>query len=1142
MHELCHLVMRLIFENNDFPYYKNDDIAKMKFIEICESILKKITITDEAGSETYEDYCEGIISTVFTNYLQANWHPELVVRPLQILAHFDGNPEKLNYLNTKYKDLFDYIDNYILPELKKFSLSNRESIKQINDIDNIITAIEKQNIQLSSSKIIDAIVASKFSYIRTNILMLLLFDVYQYLSKKEMIPTVNNVFIYSNIEINMALYKKLIEILKSQPTLKVFVIWREKINIEIIMRFKKLKNHFVFISPKNVNLSAVLDIDKVSIVDYEFSDLLMESREELINIKINFQSNENATLKELLGNESKAACGVESELLNMLVNKFPININTKINYNFDKKLYQSRGFMAYENECRVRLTEETLLLKTKNYQKILISDHPKTGKSLSLKHIAHNLSQKYPNNWISLIELKHYSKAFEEQKSAYNFQEFTAQNMLKLNNIEANLFKALYNIGSTIILFDGFNEIPKNIRINFLKFCESQAWNNGNQLWITTRIDCKNMVINNLKGIVDFQLEPLSESHGFNIISQIWLNEDKKAASEFDVYYNQAQLLCESILKQNKINTPIFYQILAKQRNKKENSKNSLAFNVIKMLIENYSNKPQNDDSRIIHHYHAINTEAPNLINCCSINPSSISDDDLINCGLMVKFNETFIFQNNVIKYFLIAEFITTHFLIRQVDKCENYSKLIITVLITERFQTIRLFLDGALSDDKTIQKLKIILENFVEHYNENIEKILEILFKEKLLNITKLILSLIKGKEYDKIKDILLNHLKILMAIETDAKILHEIFIISAEYLESEDLQSFIESNQVLFKMIQINLDVNNLEEILVVIEAKINSDFVRQMLRKVEENGTLLHYLCKFKDFEKLQLDKFFKILNDFLREPEIAKILSTSNDSQKNIFHICVIKGDKELFNYIYSKLNEYLNDKKLVLIEQYSNENSSILHTVALSDKLYFHERIWKILVETIKDHKDLIKLIQHRNENGETFLHLIMKFQELEIIKATLENIEIDCKDLDVTQVRNSLNRNLLHEVIYHSIDLKTLKYIWNTFKYSSQNINKWDFLNEIDGNNSNIIQLAAQYLNNEALIFVFNQTRIITTPKEFERMLKEKNGENKSLLELAEMNKNNTNAYNFLQNIIDEVEVEKLKNSNENGNGGMYGG
>jgi len=202
--------MRLVFENNDHPYFENDQKAREEFKRICDEIKTMVddnfknkensSVNAEDEAEEFGDGCLGIVSSVYKQYKEEDIHPELVVRPLQILAQFNGEPKTINHLKEQYKELFKYIKNFILPELRIFNLENRKMSKKINNSTDMLSNTKKVNINFSSSKVTNNMFETKHVIVKANVLKLFMLDLNQHLCEKESIPSINNIFITSDLK------------------------------------------------------------------------------------------------------------------------------------------------------------------------------------------------------------------------------------------------------------------------------------------------------------------------------------------------------------------------------------------------------------------------------------------------------------------------------------------------------------------------------------------------------------------------------------------------------------------------------------------------------------------------------------------------------------------------------------------------------------------------------------------------------------------------------------------------------------------------------------------------------------------------------------------------------------------------------
>lgn len=125
-HEICHIVMRLIFNNSCKPYV-NDEGKRMKFdcvVMDCES----------------EKLEEKIISLVFDEDLK-HWHAELIVRIPQLLVIHKENKEKVAEIQEKFATLFEYYEIDVLAVVNR-ELSNLEMKFKVNEFNDVFDVLE----------------------------------------------------------------------------------------------------------------------------------------------------------------------------------------------------------------------------------------------------------------------------------------------------------------------------------------------------------------------------------------------------------------------------------------------------------------------------------------------------------------------------------------------------------------------------------------------------------------------------------------------------------------------------------------------------------------------------------------------------------------------------------------------------------------------------------------------------------------------------------------------------------------------------------------------------------------------------------------------------------------------------------------
>ncbi|KAG5666757.1 hypothetical protein PVAND_014768 [Polypedilum vanderplanki] len=104
-HECYHFGFDLVFMNERLPYENGDEKNQKKFqnlIEECKNLQAS----------------EPIIKEIFEIYKSPAFGRELAVRVPHMLAFYQNNPEKIKELKKIFKNLFDYHEKNVMPEIK----------------------------------------------------------------------------------------------------------------------------------------------------------------------------------------------------------------------------------------------------------------------------------------------------------------------------------------------------------------------------------------------------------------------------------------------------------------------------------------------------------------------------------------------------------------------------------------------------------------------------------------------------------------------------------------------------------------------------------------------------------------------------------------------------------------------------------------------------------------------------------------------------------------------------------------------------------------------------------------------------------------------------------------------------------------
>jgi len=614
-HELCHYVMRLVYENKEEPYYK--DRKDMK--EMFEEIVRAIDKWSAAKSRDPDDECNGIISKVFTLYLKEEFSPELIVRVVQILTAYADAEDKSKDLQDKYQDLFNFWYNQVVPELQIYLQKNKE-VKKLNGFVELLPKILTHKIEVNRKNEVKEMIAHKLAIVTTNIPNLLFVNICKIQKEKDrFLMDSKNFFTESEKLNNLEVWKAFNQICRDVLELNIFVDCTKGLlkGIENIFVNKEL--NFIFIVSNESQCEKLMDIfNKKGIKDatkmeinYNWSDLTDESQKLLLQTEINFQNNSQIKMLDLLKvmepseefNSEKHIIPdltevIDAQLLNMIIEAKEVSINSRKeldpNEKYSKFVNKSRTFLRkeknknnqsdgqQESKDRPKISQEKLLSEAENKKFVLISDIAGNGKSWAMKTIAKILYEKNPTRWVTYIDLKQYIQEFKLQKDETEFSTFMIEKILKPEQkFESRIFQRLYKDGKVFILFDGFDEIAPDCAECVSKLVQSFQSNEGNQMWIATRDYFEVGLQEKLKLDVSYGLDTMTNREGIDMIAKSWMLMDligsKKVVSveefneliddstDFENYKEKAEQIIEKVEVgwSNSIGMPQMFKMIA---------------------------------------------------------------------------------------------------------------------------------------------------------------------------------------------------------------------------------------------------------------------------------------------------------------------------------------------------------------------------------------------------------------------------------------------------------------------------------------------------------------------------------------------------------------------------------------------------
>lgn len=560
-HELCHYILGLVYENQENPYYKH----MIKIVEKFNEIVKVIDKWSQTGNtEGQDDECNGIISSVFIGYPVQDYHAELIVRVIQILLVFDDDEEKIKYLENKYKIIFDFWYENVIPELQNYNLKSQNLVRKANKMFELLLSIETEKIMFQSSKNIKELLEESCAIIPTNSVELMMAYILKYLQNEfdDQLET-QNVFVDPIKLKNHKIMETFIELLAQNQELKIFVDCSKEVPVTFSQFLFGKDTKLIFIIPIEVNIetfsknieTCCKNVKKMEI-NFSWSDLAADTQQLLLQTKVNFQNNltfsfgdlirtKTSTIHQLTRNSYEEKEQevlneiIDSKLLKIFITKSEISINIKPDDENDfDLLFQPREVGKKKTNrsqsCSFREQSEVEL---RNNKYVLISDMAGNGKSWIMKNYEKTWREKSPLKWVNFVDLKQFIEEFKAHvmnKENPKFSSFFVDKILKpKTDFEGKMFKNFYENGNVCILFDGFDEIAPNYADFVSQLAQSFESNGGNQLWIATRDYFEVNLQQKLQLESIFKLSRFSQEHGVNLIISKWILNDLKNQSKF---------------------------------------------------------------------------------------------------------------------------------------------------------------------------------------------------------------------------------------------------------------------------------------------------------------------------------------------------------------------------------------------------------------------------------------------------------------------------------------------------------------------------------------------------------------------------------------------------------------------------------
>lgn len=498
-HEICHYAMRVLYDNECKPYYKNDHKNQKIFssvVDYCEKEKSFDEIVELAFGERYSD-----------NSRQA----ELIVRVPHLLAFYMTNDAKLLGCVERFNQLFEYFIDHVLIDMTNQCplMEIKRELKDLNDLCGVLCSLEQPELALTNNDVMELDLELDASGENINVIsdciQLTMFAIYATLIIKDDFYTSYVFTKISDFEI-----EKIIELIKSayfKSNSTIIVDCAGTRKDKVIKTINKLKDlqmtaRLIFVSNERLNFSEEHELS----VEHSWSQLTEDSQARLMANKLKIQGKE-VELQQIFSENSDGLNFLP--LKDLIEDKMAIGSEIKKNESYFERKYLRKNGIEHEiNPYQILLDDEIFasnfdhgnvlsfdnIFEVVDQEKVfLLTDMPGMGKTTEFKALEYKLKEEYPTHWVIFWDLKDFVNFYDKDgqpSSMISVQiacNFLSQKILKLKNFQAKVFEEFFYKNQIVLLLDGLDEISPTYKEFILKFVKIVKESSSNQIWISTR-------------------------------------------------------------------------------------------------------------------------------------------------------------------------------------------------------------------------------------------------------------------------------------------------------------------------------------------------------------------------------------------------------------------------------------------------------------------------------------------------------------------------------------------------------------------------------------------------------------------------------------------------------------------------------
>lgn len=1004
-HELTHLAMQLVFENNCKPFRsENDQGREERFGNIVKSYEGELIRSRER-----------IINLAYS-YKGEERIAELIARVPHILANYKNNPSKINDLKHNFKELFNYYDELLESDLKvaHFLLKDRILLKEFNKICGVYDQLKELELY---SKGYDQIELQEklLVVIETNHPFLMMKNVQNNLEGADKHPP-NYLHVFITLEqfCNKKKYlDKIQEISKLNSNPKFFVVQTSaeyentKYFKDLIADLNKAGNQIIFL----VYLKGLAYIkDLVYSLDehyaehkkiFKWNDLTKASQVQFLSQKVKLRGND-VEWKNIFDSQSNMLENLEVHEIIDQKNVFNDIEEKEIESYLMTDIYISRIFeIAQENNSATeKMNEDQIIQWAEKTKIVMIVDDAGKGKTTILKQIKRKLEETMPYRLTVIIDLKQYTSKFDDMQMEFNEENLLSkiENILNISNeFDKKLFKDFLANGKVCLLLDGFDEIDETSREFVLKLMKSYAASNKNQLWFGSRTHFAKELEENLDSKA-FKMSPFTIEDQKIFLFKFWKSESKnnfgnleeiaealivklKRASfhgEFENFFGiplQLRMLaeifkhnlsniddcCQNIFFDNeKVNLYRFYEFFTSKMMEKWVKGNPISFSECDSLIDRLRHLRQ---FHCVYAFQTIIDTNSHIISRDQLEslhldlPNLLSDDLIVKFGILTRTSSSrkFEFYHRTFAEFYAAQFLLTEII--QNESKENYFELLFVIFLGILSDLRHLtFINGAL---KTKQ-----FDNLFNSESKFFKKLKENIFDPRYYETICVCFQGITMQCQDK-----LTHL-FLQVIGDDCEFLNRI------------MQGPFHCHEPFMHKVSKYCDFATF----IVIYRHIELKYKKESLMDLLLNKNKISQICLFPavlNHDRKVFDFLFEIFRNFLRF-NIISLLDYDDSLNRNLLHYAMHPSDEfhdhsfaengntKIFQLLIEKFKTFLpeksNQKDLFTHKNGQTRLHEILGTPGVPCERI--EIFWSFFCEVFNESERKKKLmeINHKNQN------------------------------------------------------------------------------------------------------------------------------------------------------------------------------